>query len=457
MAASINRLRTLALRNPRHIPSRRKPFIPPCPFRPLHITPLLHASDSEPIGTKFDPSMLEPSDLEEYNLKSPEERAEIEEGYLVPVEHMVSAAVQDELNADLADVKFDPSMLDPSDLEQYNLSSPEEKTEIEKACAATVYHFNRPAVQDELNAHLADVSYDIQKEFGGDRARPEKIKPGLMAMGEVDEQGTGEDEEYRGDDISSLAHGELEQHREMREYARIAAWEMPLLSSTSPAPSFHSMGIMASMENRSIEDHANVHPELAKPFTPPSKETPLRFRYTTYMGETHPAASKIVLEFCTADLPSLSPAQRTKLIKLVGPRYNPETDVVKMSSEMFETQAQNKRYLGDLVDTLLTEARNEEDMFEDVPLDFRHHTFKPKVVFPEKWKMGKEKRRALEGERERRKILEERRVGGGQIADGMKIIAEGMQNLPKREEQKILVQAQLGKGGKKPMKGKIRR
>lgn len=33
------------------------------------------------------------------------------------------------------------------------------------------------------------------------------------------------------DDISSLGHGELEQHREMRHYARLAAWEMPLLSS----------------------------------------------------------------------------------------------------------------------------------------------------------------------------------------------------------------------------------
>ena len=103
------------------------------------------------------------------------------------------------------------------------------------------------------------------------------------------------------------------------------------------------------------------------------------------MGETHPAANKIVLQFCTADLP-LTPAQRTKLIKLVGVRYNPQTDLVKMSSEMFETQAQNKRYLGDLVDTLMAEAKDEKDMFEDIPLDFRHHKFKRKPEFPEAWK-----------------------------------------------------------------------
>ena len=50
-------------------------------------------------------------------------------------------------------------------------------------------------------------------------------------------------------------------------------------------------------------------------------------------------------------------SSRDKLKKLAGSRWNPETDIIKMSCEMFETQAQNKRYLGDLVDTILQEAR----------------------------------------------------------------------------------------------------
>lgn len=62
----------------------------------------------------------------------------------------------------------------------------------------------------------------------------ERVKLGLMSMGEVDEYESGEDELFEGDDMSSIAHGELQQHRELREYARIAAWEMPLLSSMSP-------------------------------------------------------------------------------------------------------------------------------------------------------------------------------------------------------------------------------
>lgn len=173
---------------------------------------------------------------------------------------------------------------------------------------------------------------------------------------------------------------------------------------------------------------------------------PLRFRYTTYMGETHPAARKIVLELCTADLPDLTPAQRTKLIKLVGPRYNPQTDLVKMSSEMFETQAQNKRYLGDLVDSLIAEAKNEKDMFEDVPLDFRHHKFKRKMEFPKGWKMTAERRNELAMERERSALEEERKQNEGLLTDGIKIITEGMSSLPAREESRVLLEAQQGKG-----------
>jgi hypothetical protein len=96
---------------------------------------------------------------------------------------------------------------------------------------------------------------------------------------------------------------------------------------------------------------------MAKPFEPPTADMPLRFRYTPYLGEQHPAEKKVVLEFCPEDMLDLTAVQREKLRKLVGVRYNPETDIVKMSCEMFESQAQNKRYLGDLVDTLLQEAK----------------------------------------------------------------------------------------------------
>lgn len=45
-----------------------------------------------------------------------------------------------------------------------------------------------------------------------------------------------DEEDFSEDDIMSMAHGKLEEHREYREYARIAAWQMPLLSSECRIP-----------------------------------------------------------------------------------------------------------------------------------------------------------------------------------------------------------------------------
>lgn len=96
--------------------------------------------------------------------------------------------------------------------------------------------------------------------------------------------------------------------------------------------------------------------ELARPFEPPTQAECLRFRYTTYMGENHPAESKVVVEFSPKDL-GLNKQQQLKLKKLLGARWNPETNIAKMSCEQFDHQAQNKRYLGDLINKLVAEAK----------------------------------------------------------------------------------------------------
>lgn len=90
---------------------------------------------------------------------------------------------------------------------------------------------NSPAVVAALTAEASKAAAEVSQEIYPEDFRLPRIKAGFMAMGEEDVQGTGEDDDFDGDDITSLAHGELEQHREMRQYARIAAWEMPLLSS----------------------------------------------------------------------------------------------------------------------------------------------------------------------------------------------------------------------------------
>lgn len=74
------------------------------------------------------------------------------------------------------------------------------------------------------------------------------------------------------------------------------------------------------------------------------------------MGELHPAESKVVVEFSPRDL-GLNDAQQLKLKKLLGVRYDPEIDIAKMSCEQYEHQAQNKRYLSDVVNTLVAQAK----------------------------------------------------------------------------------------------------
>ncbi|KAI1418725.1 mitochondrial ribosomal protein [Hypoxylon sp. FL1857] len=196
-----------------------------------------------------------------------------------------------------------------------------------------------------------------------------------------------DEDPFDEDDIMAMAHGKFEEYREYREYARIAAWEMPLLS------------------------------KLARPFEPPTAEEPLRFRYTSYMGEFHPAENKVVVEFSPRDLP-LDEAQQSKLKKLLGPRYNPETHVAKISCEQFEHQAQNKRYLGDLVDSLIARAKDPSDMFEDIPLDTRHHTFKVKPKFPREWRMSEERRKFLDDTRQKSLLLDQAKEEAGSLING---------------------------------------
>ena len=308
-----------------------------------------------------------------------------------------------------------------------------------------------PEVASELQGAVSQAVYETAQETPREKVTQRRIKPGLFAMGEDEEQDTGEDDQFESDDITSLAHSELEQHREMRHYARLAAWEMPLLSSMSLPTIFH-FAQTASQPQLTRE----ISAELAKPFTPPPLDHPLRFRYTTYMGESHPGSKKIVVEFCTRDLRHLTEPQRIKLIKLVGPRYNPETDIVKMSSEMFETPAQNKRYLGDLVDTLIGEAKDETDTFEDVPLDFRHHKFKPKMEFPEEWKLTREKRAKLEEDRVMRLEREKEREAQGKLIEGARVVEEAMKRLPVRNETRVLAAALQARGDRRG-KQRVRR
>ena len=154
------------------------------------------------------------------------------------------------------------------------------------------------------------------------------------------------------------------------------------------------------------------------------------------MGDTHPAEKKVVVEFAPDDL-GLTKVQTDKLKKLAGTRYNPEKEVIKMSCESYELQAQNKRYLLDLVDTLIASAKDPQDTFADVPLDTRHHQIRQKPRFPKEWLMTEERRRFLESQREQLRLDEVQRIEAGQLVDGKQVIEGYLAEKMREEQEKV--------------------
>lgn len=128
---------------------------------------------------------------------------------------------------------FNVASLTPEARNHYNYLSPEERADYEKASQFLDRLMTSPEVESKLKGLVGEAIHEVVTQVRPPKIQEPRLKPGLFSMGEEDPVGTGEDEEFKGDDITSLAHGDLEQHREVREFARIAAWEMPLLSSPS--------------------------------------------------------------------------------------------------------------------------------------------------------------------------------------------------------------------------------
>jgi small subunit ribosomal protein S35 len=93
-----------------------------------------------------------------------------------------------------------------------------------------------------------------------------------------------------------------------------------------------------------------------------------------------------------------------------------------MSCEKFDTQAQNKRFLGETIQSLITAAQDSTDTFEDVPFDFRHHKPKKRFEFPKEWVLTKERKEYLEGKRAEAARLQDERAGNGGLVDGKTVI-----------------------------------
>lgn len=115
----------------------------------------------------------------------------------------------------------------------YDMLSPEERAAFDAENQRIVADFNdlekRAAAFAEIQKSVDQIDKQEDIRFEDVRSKTR----GFWAEDDGDEMAQVEDgdEDIQDDEITSMAHAEMELHREMREYARIAAWDMPMLSS----------------------------------------------------------------------------------------------------------------------------------------------------------------------------------------------------------------------------------
>lgn len=94
---------------------------------------------------------------------------------------------------------------------------------------------------DDFEAEMNDVVKGMERQLPELNFRERRdlygIQAGFWADDEADDEFTqlpDDDDSSDESHFSSIAESELELHRELRDYHRIAAWDLPLLSSTFP-------------------------------------------------------------------------------------------------------------------------------------------------------------------------------------------------------------------------------
>lgn len=91
-------------------------------------------------------------------------------------------------------------------------------------------------IQQTLEAQDRNMHKSLDEEAATLFKEPRPLKDSFWFDEDDDDPMTHDvqGEDFDEDDITSMAHGKLDELREYRHYARITAWEMPLLSSKAP-------------------------------------------------------------------------------------------------------------------------------------------------------------------------------------------------------------------------------
>jgi small subunit ribosomal protein S35 len=85
-------------------------------------------------------------------------------------------------------------------------------------------------------------------------------------------------------------------------------------------------------------------------------------------------------------------------------------------------------------------------MFEDIPLDTRHHTFKKQIKFPKEWYLTEERKKELAAQREQALLLDEQKRAEGTMIDGAQIIQQALLASQQVEEPVPVMRGRLARG-----------
>lgn len=173
--------------------------------------------------------------------------------------------------------EYSPENLDKETRSMYDLLSPQDRSAFDQENQDKVARWNDPVERATMFREIDQSVQQIDKETD---LRFEEVKSrqlGFWAEDEPDEFGQVEDgdEEINDDEMTSMAHAEVELHREMREYARITAWDMPMLSSQ-----FICLPFTFVFTNFKPQSSLNRSPCLPKPTFSASVTLPLWVRST---------------------------------------------------------------------------------------------------------------------------------------------------------------------------------
>lgn len=134
------------------------------------------------------------------------------------------------------DEEFDRTFSNPGEFLKHFLQNENITEEERKLASRMLKDWNKvpPDMQnefDKLTSELVEESRPLRRTIVPKKDsfwNTDESDPDLI----TDEVG---EDDFEEDDIMAMGHAKLEEHREFREYARIAVWEMPLLSSKPAA------------------------------------------------------------------------------------------------------------------------------------------------------------------------------------------------------------------------------